>query len=98
MEHVLHAWHYPKLPYVFNLHSSSGKGILLWFHSTVWETEAWIGNVTVCVFPSWEILHVISLMCYQCGNIGHFGGFAVWLSAFDGPGAFPTRRKKEYVA
>lgn len=44
--------------YVLNLRNSPGKCIL--FHS-VGETEAWRGSVTLCG----EILHVISLTCFQ---------------------------------
>lgn len=97
IEHLWHAWCYPKLPYVFNQHNSPGKHILLWFHPTAWETEARTGIVTVCVSPSWGILHLISLMCYQYGNIGYLRVLAVWPSAFDESGPFPTRRKKEYL-
>lgn len=50
------------------------------------------------VSRSLEILYVISLMCYQYGNIGYLWGLAVWPSAFDGSGPFPTRRKKESLS
>lgn len=77
IEHLWHAWCYPKLPYVFNQHNSPGKHTLLWLHPTAWETEARRGIVTVCVSSSWGILHVISLTCYQYGNIGYLWVLAV---------------------
>lgn len=72
------------------LHNSPGKGTLLWFLSVV-ESEAWIGNVTVCGSPGWEVLCVIS---FRCGDIGHLWVMFYGHLLLMDPGLFPVRREK----